>query len=150
MMILRSTPPSPFGRKVKLAASVLGLLGEIKVEPADTNDDNDSLRRQNPLGKIPVLVLEDGSTLYDSRVILEYLDHRAGGGKIMPSLDALEAEPPSLDAIPNVGQIAVACFLGHRDLRYAGDWRASRPKLVAWLDRFAAQVPTFAATKVTP
>ena len=63
MMILRSTPPSPFGRKVKLAASVLGLSGEIKVEPADTNDDNDSLRQQNPVGKIPVLVLEDGSTL---------------------------------------------------------------------------------------
>ena len=200
MMILRSTPPSPFGRKVKLAASVLGLSGEIKIEPADTNDDNDSLRRQNPIGKIPVLVLEDGSTLYDSRVILEYLDHRAGGGKIIPAqpgarfaalrlqaladgatdaqilvlyegrwrapehhvkkwldyqtdkimrgLAALEAEPPSLDAIPNVGQIAVACFLGHRDLRFAGDWRASHPKLVAWLDRFAAQVPAFAATKV--
>jgi len=200
MMILRSTPPSPFGRKVKLAASVLGLSGEIKVEPADTNDDSDSLRRQNPVGKIPVLVLEDGSTLYDSRVILEYLDHRAGGGKIIPAqpgarfaalrvqaladgmtdaqilvlyegrwrppelhvkkwldyqtgkitrgLAALEAEPPSLDAIPNVGQIAVACFLGHRDLRFAGDWRANHPKLVAWLDRFAAQVPAFAATKV--
>jgi glutathione S-transferase len=200
MMILRSTPPSPFGRKVKLAASVLGLSGEIKIEPADTNDDNDSLRRQNPVGKIPVLVLEDGSTLYDSRVILEYLDHRAGGGKIIPAqpgarfaalrlqaladgatdaqilvlyegrwrapeqhvkkwldyqngkitrgLAALEAEPPSLDAIPNVGQIAVACFLGHRDLRFAGDWRANHPKLVTWLDRFAAQVPAFAATKV--
>ena len=84
MMILRSTPPSPFGRKVKLAASVLGLSGEIKVEPADPNDATDSLRQQNPLGKIPTLVLEDGSTLFDSRVILEYLDHRAGGGKIIP------------------------------------------------------------------
>jgi glutathione S-transferase len=42
MMILRSTPPSPFGRKVKLAASVLGLSSDIKVEPADTNDTNDS------------------------------------------------------------------------------------------------------------
>src|ERR1700741_1203322 len=84
MMILRSTPPSPFGRKVKLAVSVLGLSGEVKVEAADTNDDKDSRRRQNPVGKIPVLVLEDGSTLFDSRVILEYLDHRAGGGKIIP------------------------------------------------------------------
>jgi|KBSMisStandDraft_5_1062788.scaffolds.fasta_scaffold402208_2 glutathione S-transferase len=200
MMILRSTPPSPFGRKVKLAASVLGLSGDIKVEPADTNDANDSLRQQNALGKIPTLVLEDGTTLFDSRVIVEYLDHRAGGGKIIPQepkarfatlrlqaladgmtdaqilllyegrfrppehhvkkwtdyqadkikrgLTALETAPPSLDPLPNVGQIALACFLGHRDLRFAGDWRAAHPKLVAWLDRFAAKVPAFAETKV--
>jgi glutathione S-transferase len=200
MMILRSTPPSPFGRKVNLAASVLGLSGDIKVEPADLNDTNDSIRQQNALGKIPTLVLEDGTALFDSRVILEYLDHRAGGGKIIPQepkarfaalrlqaladgmtdaqillvyegrfrppehhvkkwtdyqadkikrgLTALEADPPSLDPLPNVGQIALACFLGHRDLRFAGDWRAAHPKLVAWLDRFAAKVPAFAETKV--
>ena len=200
MMILRSTPPSPFGRKVKLAASVLGLSSDIKVETADPNDASDSLRQQNALGKIPTLVLEDGTTLFDSRVIVEYLDHRAGGGKIVPQepkarfaalrlqaladgmtdaqillvyesrfrppehhvkkwtdyqadkikrgLAALEADPPSLDPLPNVGQIALACFLGHRDLRFAGDWRAAHPKLVTWLDRFAAKVPAFAETKV--
>jgi glutathione S-transferase len=200
MMILRSTPPSPFGRKVRLAASVLGLSSDIKVEPADPNDANDSIRQQNALGKIPTLVLEDGTTLFDSRVIIEYFDHRAGGGKIIPQepkarfaalrlqaladgmtdaqillvyegrfrppehhvkkwtdyqadkikrgLTALEADPPSLDPLPNVGQIALACFLGHRDLRFAGDWRAAHPKLVAWLDRFAAKVPAFAETKV--
>jgi glutathione S-transferase len=200
MMILRSTPPSPFGRKVRLAASVLGFAKDIKVEPADPNDINDSIRQQNPLGKIPTLVLEDGTTLFDSRVIIEYLDHRAGGGKIIPQestarfaalrlqaladgmtdaqilllyegrfrppehhvkkwtdyqadkikrgLTALEADPPSLDPLPNVGQIALASFLGHRDLRFAGDWRAAHPKLVAWLDRFAAKVPAFAETKV--
>jgi glutathione S-transferase len=200
MMILRSTPPSPFGRKVKLAISVLGLSGDIKVEPADLNDANDTIRQQNALGKIPTLVLEDGTTLFDSRVIVEYLDHRAGGGKIVPNepkarfaalrlqaladgmtdaqillvyegrfrppehhvkkwtdyqadkikrgLTALETDPPSLDPLPNVGQIALACFLGHRDLRFAGDWRAAHPKLVTWLDRFAAKVPAFAETKV--
>jgi len=200
MMILRSTPPSPFGRKVRLAASVLGLSGDIKVEPADPNDANDSIRQQNALGKIPTLVLEDGTTLFDSRVIVEYLDHRAGGGKIIPQeskarfaalrlqaladgmtdaqilllyegrfrppehhvkkwtdyqadkikrgLTALEADSPSLDPLPNVGQLALACFLGHRDLRFAGDWRAAHPNLVTWLDRFAAKVPAFAETKV--
>src|SRR6202000_349119 len=85
MMILRSLPPSPFARKCFLAASVLDLTSEIKLEKADTNDEADSLRVQNPLGKMPALVLEDGSTLFDSRVIVEYLDHRAGGGKIIPS-----------------------------------------------------------------
>ena len=200
MMILRSTPPSPFGRKVKLAANILGFMGEIKVEPADPNSATDSLRTQNPLGKIPTLVIEDGSTLFDSRVIVEYLDHRAGGGKIIPKdsgarfaalrlqaladgvtdaqilvlyegrfrpteqhgkkwldyqsekvtrgLNALEAEQLGLDAMPNVGQLALACCLGHRDLRFGGDWRTDHPKLVAWLDRFAERVPAFAATKV--
>jgi glutathione S-transferase len=200
MMILRSVPPSPFARKIYLAASVLGLTKELKLEKADTTDAADSLREQNPLGKIPTLVTEDGQTLFDSRVILEYLDHRAGGGKIIPQepkarfaalrlqaladgmtdaqilivyegrwrpvehhvqkwtdyqadkikrgLTALEADPPSLDPIPNVGQIALACFLGHRDLRFAGDWRAAHPRLVTWLDRFAAKVPAFAETKV--
>ena len=200
MMILRSTPPSPFGRKVNLAVSLLGFSREVTIEKADPNDDKDSLRQQNALGKIPTLVLEDGSTLFDSRVILEYLDHRAGGGKIIPAepkarfvalrlqaladgltdaqillvyegrfrpkehhvqkwidyqagkitrgLAVLEADPPAIDATPNVGQIALACFLGHRDLRFGGDWRANNPKLVAWLDRFAARVPAFAETKV--
>ena len=46
---------------------------------------DDSVRQQNPLGKIPALVLEDGTVLFDSRVILEYLDHRAGGGRIIPT-----------------------------------------------------------------
>src|SRR6476661_226370 len=84
MMILRSSPPSPFGRKVKLALGILGLDSEVTIEKADPTDVNDSLRQQNPLGKIPALIIEDGTVLYDSPVILEYLDMRAGGGKIIP------------------------------------------------------------------
>lgn len=79
---LRSLPPSPFGRKVEIAAAVLGLTDEITIEPAYATDENDSLRRQNPLGKIPALILGDGEVLYDSRVIVEYLDTVAGGGLI--------------------------------------------------------------------
>ena len=84
MMILRSSPSSPFGRKVRIAVSLLGFDGDVKIEPADTTDVNDSVRAQNPLGKIPVLIAEDGVAYYDSRVILDYLDDRAGGGKIVP------------------------------------------------------------------
>ena len=84
MLVLRSSPASPFGRKVKIAAAVLGLSDRIEVVVADTNDPGDNLRSQNPLGKIPALILDDGATLYDSRVIVEYLDWLAGGGKIIP------------------------------------------------------------------
>ena len=83
-MILRSAPPSPFGRMVKLAAHVLGLMDGIKVEQTDTMDAGDSIRGQNPLGKIPALI--DGKrVIYDSRVILEHLDQKAGGGVIIPA-----------------------------------------------------------------
>jgi glutathione S-transferase len=199
MMILRSSPSSPFGRKVRIATAVLGFDKDVKLEAADTTDANDSVRRQNPLGKIPVLIAEDGNAYYDSRVILEYLDTRAGGGKIVPrdatarlaalrlqslcdglldasiltvyesrwrkpethdakwlehqagkvtrALAALEAAPPPLDATLNVGQITLACALGYRDFRFNGSWRSGHPKLVAWLDDFAARVPAFNATK---
>ncbi|MFC5393654.1 glutathione S-transferase family protein [Bosea vestrisii] len=85
MLILRSSPTSPFGRKVRIAIAELGLEERIEVVPADTNDPTESLRRQNPLGKVPTLVFEDGSTLFDSRVIVEYLDHLIGGGRLFPS-----------------------------------------------------------------
>src|ERR1700722_3153442 len=83
MMILRSAAPSPFGRKVQIALALLGV-DDVKIEATDTMDAGGSLRRENPLGKIPVLITEDGTAYYDSRVILEYLDDRAGGGKIVP------------------------------------------------------------------
>jgi len=202
MMILRSSPASPFGRKARIAASLLGLADKIDVRETDLNDPADSIRVQNPVGKIPALVLEDGTAYYDSRVILEYLDHLAGGGRILPretkprfealrlqalcdgildacillvyenryrpadkqvqiwidrqaekvarGLAALEASPPKLDPIPDVGQIALACLLGYRDLRFGGTWRKDYPRLLAWHDKFAAQVPAFAETKVEP
>jgi glutathione S-transferase len=85
MMILKSAPPSPFGRKVEIAAAMLGLADEIEIETTDTLDPNDPIRAQNPLGKIPALTLDDGPVLFDSRVIIDYLDHRAGGGRLIPA-----------------------------------------------------------------
>lgn len=88
MMKLRSSPPSPFGRKIKLAMAILGLKDKIEIVEANTADPSDELRSQNPLGKIPALVLENGEVLYDSAVILEYLDFLAGGGKLFPQGEA--------------------------------------------------------------
>jgi len=197
MLVLRSSPASPFGRKVKMAAHELGLMDRIEIVAADTNDPSEPLRQQNPLGKIPTLVLEDGTTLFDSRVIVEYLDYLAGGkifpageprfgqlrlqaladgiadaallqvyegryrpeegrnanwlahqaGKVTRGLEALEAAPPAFPDRPRIGEIALACALGYLDLRFEGKWRADFPKLVAWLDDFAARVPAFEATR---
>jgi glutathione S-transferase len=77
--------------------------------------------------------------------VQKWVDHQAG--KVARALAALEADPPGLDAVPNVGQITLACALGYRDLRFPGTWRDGNPRLAGWLDRFAAAVPAFAATK---
>jgi glutathione S-transferase len=82
--VLRSTVTSPFGRKVRMAVGVLGLAERITLEPANTLDESDSLRRQNPLGKMPCLLLADGTALYDSRVIIEFLQEVAGSTQLIP------------------------------------------------------------------
>ena len=96
MYILRTTPTSPFGRKVYIAAAVLGLENQISVINADTTDPNDDLRQQNPLGKIPTLVLENGKALYDSRVIVQYLESCSSPDIMIPPeydrFDILTAE----------------------------------------------------------
>ncbi len=84
MLILRSSAGSPFARKVRIAAALLEFEDRMEVSAADTGDAEDSLRTQNPLGKIPALVLENGETIFDSAVIVEYLDWLAGGGRPSP------------------------------------------------------------------
>ena len=83
-MILRGSPMSPFARKVRMAILRLGLAEKVEFVRADPMNPEDVLRQDNPLGKIPVLITPDGKAIYDSRVILEYLDHAAGGGIIIP------------------------------------------------------------------
>lgn len=82
-IVVRSTVTSPFGRKVWMAADVLGLAERIDRVDADTRDETDSLRQQNPLGKMPCLLIGE-EAIYDSSVIIELLDAVAGGGRLIP------------------------------------------------------------------
>jgi glutathione S-transferase len=84
MWILRSSRTSPFGRKVTVAAGMCGLSDRIEMVTSIPRDPDDPIRSLNPLGKLPTLIPEDGYALYDSPVILEWLDAQAGGGKIIP------------------------------------------------------------------
>jgi len=81
--VLRTTLTSPFGRKVRMAIDVLGLTERVSVTPADPQDENDTLRQQNPLGKMPCLVRADGSTIYDSGIIIEFLQDVAGSQRLL-------------------------------------------------------------------
>jgi len=145
MMILRSAPPSPFGRKVKLALGVLGLENEVTIEKADPTDANDTIRKQNPIGKIPALIVEDGTVLYDSPVILEYLDHRAGGSKIVPREPNARFAALRLQALCD--GILDACIL----LVYEGRWRPAEMHVQKWTDFQADKVKrAFAVLEAAP
>ena len=195
-MQLRSSPSSPFGRKVKMATYILGLDDQVKPVLTDTLDPNDSICEVNPLGKIPALE-DDGTTYYDSRVIMEYLDAKAGGGKIIPAsgparfealtraalmdgildaailviyerrmrpedkyvesvverqrgkiirgLEVIAANNPSYGngAMPDIGEIGLACVLDYLDFRKQVNWRDHAPNLASWLADFAAAVPGY-------
>jgi glutathione S-transferase len=133
-MILRSSPASPFGRKVRIAAILLGLDARITVEAADTANPADSVRRQNPLGKIPTLVLDDGQVMFDSRVILEYLDHVAGGGRIIP------AEPRARFAALRLQALADGIMDASVLIGYEARYRPVQNHEPKWLDLQAGKV----------
>lgn len=134
MLVLRSSPPSPFGRKVKIAASVLGLMDRIEVVKTDTSADDDPIRTANPLGKIPALELEDGTVLFDSRVIVEYLDHLAGGGMLIP------VDPASRFAVLRMQALADGVMDASILQIYETRLRAENERSASWVSLQAGKV----------
>jgi glutathione S-transferase len=89
-MKLYFNPASPYVRKVSVTAHELGHSGKIErtsiiLSPVSPHD---GVRASNPIGKIPTLILDDGTALYDSPVICEYLDALAGGNRVFPAAGA--------------------------------------------------------------
>jgi glutathione S-transferase len=84
-MKLLSSPLSPYGRKVKIAMAMKGLEDRIEVQAVDTSPlDAPDIARVNPLGKIPALVVEEDTAIFDSHVICEYLDTLAPSPLLFP------------------------------------------------------------------
>jgi glutathione S-transferase len=88
MMKLRFSPTSPYVRKVTVLALEAGLHDRIERVPTLPHDPKTDLPKDNPLGKVPALTLDDGTSLYDSPVICEYLDSLHGGAKMIPAAGA--------------------------------------------------------------
>jgi glutathione S-transferase len=86
-MKLHWSPRSPFVRKVMIVAHELGLTDRITCvrTVVATTRPHMPLMEENPLSKIPTLVLDDGTVLYDSPVICEYLDSLHAGRKLVPA-----------------------------------------------------------------
>lgn len=85
-MKLFYSPASPFVRKVMVSAHLRGLEDKIELLPSAAwpvkRDSN--IVRHNPSGKVPTMLLKDGSAIYDSRVICEYLDNFGKAPKLFP------------------------------------------------------------------
>jgi glutathione S-transferase len=83
-MKLHWLPFSPFARKVLIAAHERGIVERLEVIETKVTPPNPELMQHNPLNKVPTLLLDDGTALYDSLVICEYLDSIGSGPKLFP------------------------------------------------------------------
>ncbi len=84
-MKLRYSPLSPFVRKVTVTLIETGLEDKVERIPTDVWNPETDIAKDNPLGKVPTLILDDGKVLYDSPVICEYLDGLHDGEKLFPA-----------------------------------------------------------------
>ena len=82
-MKLLSSPASPFARKVRIVLAEKRM--ECDLERVDVQPADNPVNAHNPLGKIPTLVLDDGTALYDSRVIVEFLDNASPISRLIPA-----------------------------------------------------------------
>jgi glutathione S-transferase len=116
---------SPFVRKVVVAAIELGLRERIELVATTVSPvkPSEALNAVNPLGKIPALVTDDNDLLYDSSVIVEYLDELAGGGKLIPRDGAERFRVKRLEALAD--GMADAAILARYEI-------ALRPEAKRW------------------
>ena len=130
MMKLHWSPRSPYVRKVMVAAHELGVTDRLEVVRTVVGGTTPhvELMRDNPLGKIPTLVLEDGTVIYDLPVICEYLDTLHDGPKLFP------AWPERLTALRRLalgdGMLDIAlAWLGER---FRPAEKQSAPHMALW------------------
>lgn len=100
-MKLWYSPASPFVRKCLIVAHERNLMGQIELMNAQASvvDPDKRIVESNPAGKIPTMVLGDGSVLFDSRVICAYLDSIHDGKRLMPRSGAKRFEIMTLEAL---------------------------------------------------
>ena len=96
---------SPYARKVLVAAHEMGIAQELEVIHHETSPllRNDAVFALNPLGKVPVLIDADGTVVFDSDVICEFLDRRHDGRQTPPALH--DWSPRGIDLSPRAPKI---------------------------------------------
>uniref|UniRef100_UPI0025FE8DE1 glutathione S-transferase N-terminal domain-containing protein n=1 Tax=Thiobacillus sp. TaxID=924 RepID=UPI0025FE8DE1 len=108
-MKLVTSLTSPYGRKVRVVLAEKRIPFKLQVENPWQPDS--PVLAVNPLGKVPVLVLEDGESVFDSRVIVEYLDHVSPVAHLIPGEPKSRMMVRGVDALADgVTDAAVAIF----------------------------------------
>jgi len=144
-MKLRYSLGSPFARKPVIAAHVLGLVGRLELIDHAADPDN-AVRHINPLHKIPMLVADNDVAIFDSPVILEYLDELAGGGKIIPASGLARYRTLSrlalADGIADAGVLIMNEMRHHEGAAVSQKWiDLQRGKIKRALDAFENELP---------
>ena len=128
MKLIGSTT-SPYVRKVRI------VMAEKKLDYQFVNEDvwsaDTSISESNPLGKVPCLVMEGGEALFDSRVIVEYVDTLSPVGKLIPSAGRERAEVKTWEALSD--GLLDAAILARLEATWPG--RKDSERSQAWIDR---------------
>jgi glutathione S-transferase len=133
-MKLIGSNSSPYVRKVRIVMSEKKLDYEFVQEDVWTADT--SIGQSNPLGKVPCLVMEGGEALFDSRVIVEYLDTLSPVGKLIAAVGRERAEVKTWEALAD--GVMDAAILARLERTWPG--RKDGERSQAWIDRQLAKV----------
>jgi glutathione S-transferase len=133
-MKLIGSNTSPYVRKVRV------VLAEKKLEYTLLQDDvwaaQTNISESNPLGKVPCLIMEGAEALFDSRVIVEYLDTLSPVGKLIPQQSRDRAETKTWEALAD--GVLDAAILARLEATWSGRYEAQRSQ--AWIDRQMGKV----------
>jgi glutathione S-transferase len=125
---------SPYVRKVRV------VMAEKKLDYALVLEDvwaaSTQIHDSNPLGKVPCLVMEGGEALFDSRVIVEYLDTLSPVGKLIPTNGREKAEVKTWEALAD--GLCDAAILARLEATWAG--RTQEQRSQAWIDRQMSKI----------
>lgn len=126
MTVVLYSPASPYSAKVRLAAAWCKIPVEARL--VDTGAEPPELLNANPLGKIPVLITDDGTSIYDSRTIMQHLN-RVSGGALYPRNADKRLEAEMLEALADG---LCDCLLAHvYERRMRPEDKIHQP----WLDK---------------
>lgn len=125
---------SPYVRKVRVVMAEKKLDYQFVLE--DVWAANTTIAHSNPLGMVPCLVMEAGEAVFDSRVIVEYLDTLSPVGKLIPSQGRERAEVKTWEALAD--GLLDAAILARLEATWPG--RAPDERCTAWIDRQTGKI----------
>ena len=126
---------SPYVRKVRVVMAEKKLDFQLELEDVWGSD---AMLKSNPLGKVPCLVLDGGEAVFDSRVIVEYLDTLSPVGKLIPPPGRERIEVRTWEALAD--GVLDAAILARLEATWSG--RADGERSQAWIDRQMSRVLT--------